>query len=1286
METFYTPMRSPTKSRRRALSPVRSGARGGASSFSSSCNVAEVQMNEEQMRAHILEQDNTIRELRNNIKSMEKDMKSKMNESFVIETSTRISANESQTFQNDLVFHEQELRDMKENLRKVKDELCSEKSKRVAAEDDLRRKVINIEELEHRLKSANDSLSRLQEKSRRDLEDAQMQNRTLSLEITTLKAALVDSKEELRRCLHDVRNQKGIIAKGEVDQLPDVQNKIGELTATNKFLEEKITEYKEKEDILSKRLVEVQEDRESAKLELAELQNKLVEVEGNSSLTHKYLLEESNKIKQQKADLRCELLELRRDYNKQKDKLQRLEQNQMNAEEIEKLRSELESCRLREDSFKKMEGRLLDQLHSSEEKVKELEKSLSSMRADVVDLSLEKGINRELREELKKAEAKLIEFSNTMNIVDSQCEQFRELKKRAEISRERAVNECETMATKLREAERELERYRASEVELDQLRAERKRLEMKICYLNEELRETHNDYRSELALLARQISETKHKDLTDNELYKVKIDELKAQITQLDIESRSAKRKLEEFQQEKDALQEQVSAGIARELETTNENKKLRNGLAEALAKIEQYKNEAEYSKEMYEETARQLGINEERMSKLEEEVMNLEEMLREKEKLAAYLQSQIKTRDMPKLSRRSTLLRTPTEISLEIIDPMVVEELENQKTNLLKELEEKKKELMSRKLIPIDASKECEPRTVAAHILARHPLKELQSKSTVDNNDIYDSKRASSLVGTNLCKATMRHDIPHRWTELRHFGLFSIKCAVCFVGVPTFAKKKRCTHCGIIVHSQCASRVVNTCGLPDQCANYYLDSYSAPCGKMNGWIRLFSDDFTVREWLSVWGEMDEKRLLFYDKDPTNFDLRTPFLSVDLEKDLRIVRVGSEVPVKAENGQASHNIVHIRTENRNIYILAPSTQTAKRWAEALQNASTRRMMLAHRSSSSSDQSCLLVLSKPNNLTIHTICVIDSYILIGAQSGLFFTYMSSPRLPVRIGGFNSVSAMQFLQCLNILALVIDHRRLLALIPLSTLKSELNAAQPCLRADVIPGYDNLHVLTHHQQEGQWYLLAANCTKINVLKYNAARDVFIAQQVIKINEPAVCIQSTPRGIYFGSDSFYFVQLGQGELDPVRLADPSIVDYPIALLLIRDDEVLLAYQNYGIFVNSRGERTRSRTVEWEQMPMEFVYTAPYLYVVHYDSIEILRIADYNGLDSDIILDEREVYACHNAHVVYSCSNGDVFISISNTDSVELHRFNATNSKRNPTKRKGLASAGLDKRSKIAV
>ncbi|KAK6057138.1 hypothetical protein COOONC_05350 [Cooperia oncophora] len=156
-------------------------------------------------------------------------------------------------------------------------------------------------------------------------------------------------------------------------------------------------------------------------------------------------------------------------------------------------------------------------------------------------------------------------------------------------------------------------------------------------------------------------------------------------------------------------------------------------------------------------------------------------------------------------------------------------------------------------------------------------------------------------------------------------------------------------------------------------------------------------------------------------------------------------------------------------------------------------------------------------------------------------------------------------------------------------------------------------------------------------------SARTVFTATPVIETREPAMCMLSTAKGFFFGADSFYSVQLSRGQVEPVCLIESTVADYPIALLQIREDEVLLAYQNYGIFVNSRGERTRNQMVEWEHMPMEFVFTAPYLYVVHYDSLEILQVAEYAGLDSCTILDEREVFGmlpskwrCFHFHLEY--------------------------------------------------
>lgn len=58
----------------------------------------------------------------------------------------------------------------------------------------------------------------------------------------------------------------------------------------------------------------------------------------------------------------------------------------------------------------------------------------------------------------------------------------------------------------------------------------------------------------------------------------------------------------------------QLAAGVKREQETTDENKKLRGGLTDALVKIDHYKKEAERMKETCQEMAEQLGMNEERI------------------------------------------------------------------------------------------------------------------------------------------------------------------------------------------------------------------------------------------------------------------------------------------------------------------------------------------------------------------------------------------------------------------------------------------------------------------------------------------------------------------------------------------------------------------------------------------------------------------------------------------------------------------------------------------------
>ncbi|VDM69996.1 unnamed protein product [Strongylus vulgaris] len=79
-----------------------------------------------------------------------------------------------------------------------------------------------------------------------------------------------------------------------------------------------------------------------------------------------------SKVKQQKADLRCELLELRRDYIKQKEKLEKLESNKSSKAEMAKLHSEIESCRGKEEKLIKENARLNTELRKAEEKLQQL--------------------------------------------------------------------------------------------------------------------------------------------------------------------------------------------------------------------------------------------------------------------------------------------------------------------------------------------------------------------------------------------------------------------------------------------------------------------------------------------------------------------------------------------------------------------------------------------------------------------------------------------------------------------------------------------------------------------------------------------------------------------------------------------------------------------------------------------------------------------------------------------------------------------------------------------------
>jgi len=99
-------------------------------------------------------------------------------------------------------------------------------------------------------------------------------------------------------------------------------------------------------------------------------------------------------------------------------------------------------------------------------------------------------------------------------------------------------------------------------------------------------------------------------------------------------------------------------------------------------------------------------------------------------------------------------------------------------------------------------------------------------------------------------------------------------------------------------------------------------------------------------------------------------------------------------------------------------------------------------------------------------------------------------------------------------------------------------------------------------------------------------------------------------------------------------------------------------------VFVSQDGQRSRTENVDWERIPLEFVYIDPYLYIVYCDFLEIVKVSDWTGINSETLTAGRTMFKCQSAHCVgFGPKKADVIFSVSSPDRVELHLFNHTES-----------------------
>ncbi|CAK5078061.1 unnamed protein product [Meloidogyne enterolobii] len=658
--------------------------------------------------------------------------------------------------------------------------------------------------------------------------------------------------------------------------------------------------------------------------------------------------------------------------------------------------------------------------------------------------------------------------------------------------------------------------------------------------------------------------------------------------------------------------------------------------------------------------------------------------------------------KQMQKLPRpRPSLLSSESDYISEIeSEYKQCQQLEQQRDELKNDLEMKR-----RVLAETQNNQKIEEDEIVPLINVRRSIRDQQSCETLSQTTSESLTLKTFVTGThsNFTPGKMRHDIPHRWKR-QFVTMASNRCQFCFEGFPYFTYVYRCRDCNMVVHKHCKVSVVNTCGLPYECADFYLDAYSGGMNgeQMTGWIKLlvlpastpsgatrFSSSspvtFAITEkWQNAWAMIEKHSLNFYESDQLALQRNgPPFICINLDHEQwRIYNQTTEKPLGGVKENDMSMLIELRMPNRTLLMLTPTSQAKQRWVQALQQATNRRIFIQRRPSSTIvTNQLLLSLEKPRNLCINCTQWLpynngNEYLLIGAQEGLFAAAITQNRTPFQIAGIFKVFWMEFLPEFDMLLTICDSSRRLGAIHSQQLNRALRAdQQPSVYVTTAaPNIEQCHIAVVSKVEhnrGKRFVYVATIDSIYILQYVVKLGVFSTIRQILTEEPPIAICSTQNGFIFGADNFRFLsnESNFGGDDMQLAVDNCPYDFPVAVVEISDNEFLLAFHNFGLFVNSKGKRTRSRNIEWEKVPLEFVYTAPHLYIVYCEFLEVVRVAPHTGMESSLLTDDRNIFKCRSAHHTgFGPRPYDVLFAVSSADIVELHSFSRTDEETQPS------------------
>ncbi|XP_075754246.1 citron Rho-interacting kinase isoform X6 [Pelodiscus sinensis] len=859
-----------------------------------------------------------------------------------------------------------------------------------------------------------------------------------------------------------------------------------------------------------------------------------------------------------------------------------------------------------------------------------------------------------LRREITEREMQLTSQKQTMEALKTTCTMLEE-----------QVMDLEALNDELLEKERQWEAWRSvlgdekSQFEcrvrelqrlLDTEKQSRVRADQRITESRQVVELAVKEHKAEILALQQALKEQKLKaeSLSD------KLNDLEKKHAMLEMNARSLQQKLEtERELKQRLLEEQAKLQQQMDLQK-NHIFRLTQGLQEALDRADLLKTERS-----------DLEYQLENIQVLySHEKVKMEGTISQQTKLIDFLQAKMDQPAKKKkglFSRRKEDPSLPTQVPLQYNELKVALEKEKARSAELEEaLQKTRIELRS-------AREEAAHRKIADHA---HPSTPATARQQIIMSAIVrspehqptpisllappSSRRKESSTPEEFSrrlKERMHHNIPHRFNV--GLNMRATKCAVCLDTVHFGRQASKCLECQVMCHPKCSTCLPATCGLPAEYATHFSEAFcrdklnspglqlKEPSSslRLEGWMKVPRNNKRGQQgWDRKFIVLEGTKVLIYDAEVREAGQR-PVEEFELCLPDGDVTVHGAVGATELTNTAKTDVPYILKVDshphttcwpgRTLYLLAPTFPDKQRWVTALESIVAGGRVSREKAEADAKLlgNSLLKLEGEDRLDINcTMPFSDQVVLVGTEEGLYALNVLKNSL-THIPGLGAVFQIHLIKDLDKLLMIAGDERALCLVDVKKVKQSLAQshlpAQPDISPNIFEAIKGCHLFAAGKVENGLCICAAMPNKVVVLRYNESLSKFCIRKEIETSEPCSCIHLTNYSIIIGTNKFYEIEMKQYTLEEfLDKNDHSLASavfasstnsFPISIIQVNPtgqrEEYLLCFHEFGVFVDSYGRRSRTEDLKWSRLPLAFAYREPYLFVTHFNSLEVIEI-----------------------------------------------------------------------------